>query len=285
MTYAQKIQYSECMLDAFHKEFRYRISIFVFLFYTCWWFILQFAQTTDTTFSELFSDTYGITALIGCFIGMGVGVRWGGRKSKMGRSVLAFAGGLALQAFGQFVYTFYFLTQGIEAAYPSIGDIGYFGSIPFYIYGAVVLADASGIKFSLQKMHNALFAVLLPLGLLAASYYSFLVGYEFDFSEPIRVFLDFAYPLGQAIYISIALVTFLLSRKILGGIMRRKILFILVALVLQYAADYLFLYQQIHETWVAGGVNDYLYLVSYFMMTMALFNIRISDVRAKLVTD
>jgi len=273
------------MLDAFHKEFRYRISIFVFIFYTCWWIILYFAQTTDTTFSELFSDTYGITALIGCFIGIGVGVRWGGWKSKMGRAVLAFACGLAAQAFGQFMYTFYFLTKGIEAAYPSLGDIGYFGSIPLYIYGAVVLADAAGIKFSLKKMHNALFAVVLPLGLLAASYYSFLVGYEFDFNQPIRVFLDFAYPLGQAIYISIALVTCVLSQRILGGVMRKKILFILIALILQYAADYLFLYQQIQETWVAGGVNDYLYLVSYFVMTMALFNIRISDVRSKLVTE
>ena len=280
-----EIQYSSSMLDAFQKEFRYRIAIFVFLFYTAWWVILFVAQTSDPTFSELFSDTYGITALIGCFIGLGVSARWGGLKSKMGRAVGAFALGLAAQAFGQFIYTFYFLTQGIEAAYPSLGDVGYFGSIPLYIYGVMLLASASGIRFSLKKMHNALFAIVIPLVLLAASYYSFLQGYEFDFEEPIRVFLDFAYPLGQAIYISLALVTLVVSRKILGGVMRRKIFFILIALVLQYSADYLFLYQQIQETWVAGGVSDYLYLVSYFVMTMALFNIRISDVRAKLVTD
>lgn len=271
------------MIDTFHKEFRYRIAIFIFVFYTVWWFILQFAHPTDTTFSELFSDTYGITALIGALIGGGVAVRWGGWKSKMGRAAFMFACGLAAQAFGQFVYTFYFLTQGIEAAYPSLGDLGYFGSIPFYIYGVILLSQASGIGFSLKKMHNALFAILLPLGLLVASYYSFLIGYEFDFSQPIRVFLDFAYPLGQAIYISLALVTLVLSYRILGGIMRGKIFFILIALVLQYFADYLFLYQQMHESWVGGGISDYIYLVSYFVMTMALFNIRIADVRAKLV--
>ena len=101
------------------------------------------------------------------------------------------------------MYTFYFLTKGIEAAYPSLGDIGYFGSIPLYIYGAVVLADAAGIN-SLKKMHNALFAIVLPLGLLAASYYSFLVGYEIDFNEPVRVFLDFAYPLDKNLYFNCA---------------------------------------------------------------------------------
>jgi hypothetical protein len=52
--------------------------------------------------------------------------------------------------------------------------------------------------------------------------------------------------------------------------MRPKILLILFGLLAQYAADFTFLYQNHHGTWKAGGVNDYMYLISYFIMTIAL---------------
>jgi hypothetical protein len=84
--------------------------------------------------------------------------------------------------------------------------------------------------------------------------------------------LDFGYPFGQAIYISIAILAFLFSRRLLSGLMRPKILLILAALCMQYASDFTFLYQSHHNTWKAGGVNDYMYLIAYFIMTIALLS-------------
>ena len=52
--------------------------------------------------------------------------------------------------------------------------------------------------------------------------------------------------------------------------MRLPILLFLGALVLQYLSDFSFLYQASAGTWYAGGWNDFLYLISYLAMTVAL---------------
>ena len=55
--------------------------------------------------------------------------------------------------------------------------------------------------------------------------------------------------------------------------MKNKVLFILIALVIQYIADYNFLYQFSVNTWINGGYGDYIYLFSYFIMAMGLINL------------
>ncbi|MFH1170724.1 MAG: hypothetical protein V1704_04165 [Candidatus Vogelbacteria bacterium] len=177
--------------------------------------------------------------------------------------------GLLAQSFGQSVFSFYFYT-GAELPYPSLADLGFFGSIPLYIYGVILLGRASGIKVSLKSYAKQIVAFIIPLLMLGVSYYIFLKDYEFDWSQPIKTFLDFGYPLGQAFYVSIAILVFILSRKILGGIMKIPILIFLIALVSQYLSDYLFLYQSNNGTFVGGGSVDYMYLVSYFLMALSL---------------
>lgn len=249
------------------------LSGIVFLIFTVWWALLRFEVEPFGLNGDVFSDTYGVLALLGGFTGLYVSKKWGWTKSTLGKSLLAFSAGLLAQAFGQFVYSMYFFFLHTEVPYPSIGDIGYFGSVLLYIYGIFLLAKVSGAKLSLQLISSKFLALVIPLAILVASYVFFLKGYVFGESSTLATLLDFGYPLGQAIYISLAILTFMLSRKILGGIMRGRILFVLFALVVQYVADFTFLYKASRETWVAGGVSDFLYLVSYLVMTLALIMI------------
>lgn len=245
----------------------------IFIAFTLWWLWLRFVlNDSENIKNQIFAAVYGVMAIIGGLIGIRVSKKWGGLKSVLGKALVLFSLGLFLQEFGQLSYSFYiyFLKQDIP--YPSLGDVGYFGSIPLYIYGAVLLAKAAGASFSMRSLVNRLQAFIIPIALLVLSYSIFLRGYEFDWSNPLIVFLDFGYPFGQAIYISVALLAFLFSRKLLGGAMRSRILLILFALCIQYASDFTFLYQTHKDTWSAGGVNDYMYLSSYFIMTLALLN-------------
>ncbi len=258
-------------VETIKKEWQAKVSLLLFVFFTAWWLIIQQKVAGSEANHNYFSDTYGLIALWGGIWGMYISVGWGGMKSLIGRTIIYFSIGLLMQEFGQLAYSYYYLFQGIAVPYPSIGDIGYFGSIPFYILGVFTLAKTSGIVISLKSIENKLQAVIIPFGTLVFSYFFFLRNYTFDLSNPLTVFLDFGYPLGQSIYISLALLTFLLSRKLLGGVMRGRILFFLLALVVQYLADFTFLYQASNASWIAGGFNDYLYLLSYFLMSMALF--------------
>jgi hypothetical protein len=191
----------------------------------------------------------------------------------MGRSILAFSVGLLLQSFGQSVYAYYALFGGVEVPYPSLGDVGFFGSIPCYIYGTYLLGRVTGVRVSMKRYTEKLSAIILPLVLLLSSYAMFLRGYDFSEVSLLTGVLDFGYPLGQALYVSLAILILILSKKSLGGLMKKPLQFLLLALFVQYAADYMFLYQISRDTWFAGGMNDVVYLLAYFIMTIALIRI------------
>lgn len=258
------------------------IAIILFLLLTIWWILLHFGILRGDFQNSLFGLGYGLLALFGAIYGLRISRNWGGMKSVFGKSVTLFSLGLLAQEFGQISYAYYVFYKHIEIPYPSIGDVGFFGSIPFYAYGALLLGQAAGVKFSLKSYVNKLQAIAIPLIILFSSYFIFLQGYKFDWSNPLTIFLDFGYPLGEAIYISFALLAFLLSRKILGGVMKYRVLFILCALLIQYLSDFAFLYQAKNGTFVAGGVVDLMYLISYFTMTLALLQLNIQSIQKNL---
>lgn len=258
------------MLNKFVSNWQARVISLVFILFSVWWTYLQFLNRSTVSNFDNFASTYCVIAIWGGIWGIYISNKWGGFKSILGRSLLAFSVGLFAQAFGQLSYSYFVMIKHIEVPYPSLGDLGYFGSIPLYIYAILQLAKASGISLSLKSNANKIVAIIFPLLLLSFTYYVFLRNYQFDWSAPLKLFLDFAYPLGQSVYVSIALLTYYLSRNILGGRMKIRVLIVLFALFIQYCADFIFLYQANNNQWIAAGINDYIYLVGYFIMTLAL---------------
>lgn len=237
-----------------------------------WRLFLIYYPFPDNTQIQVWAASYQIIAWCGAIFGLVLSKRWGGYSSVIGRASIAFSLGLLLQSFGQSIFSYYFYT-GHSAPYPSLADVGFFGSIPFYAYGMFALAKASGAHMSLKSVANKIQVVIIPFIILGISYTMFLKGYVIDPSSPAKTFLDFGYPLGQAIYISIALLAYSLSRQMLGGIMRKAILFFIIALVVQYASDYTFLYQSSKGIFEGGGVVDFMYSVAYLCMSISLIKL------------
>jgi hypothetical protein len=247
----------------------------LFLFFGVWWFyIYLFNIRVPDNRVVMWGSLYGLVALYGGIWGMNISRKWGGFHSVLGRSILFFSLGLFFQEVGQLTYTYFIAIQHIQVPYPSTGDFFFYGTIPLYILAVIFLAQAAGVHISLRSIKSKLQAILIPTGVLVIAYLLFLHGYKFDWSNPLKVFLDLAVPTGQAIYISCALLTFTLSRGILGGVMKSKVLFLLVALLAQFIADWTFLYQASRGTWYAGGVNDYMYLSAYFLMAVGLIQFK-----------
>jgi len=244
--------------------------LFIFLFGLRIYFFIYPGEENYN--ASVWGGIYQIIALFGALCGLYLSELWGGRKSLMGRVNLAFAWGLLAQSFGQSVYSYHFF-QGGAVMYPSVGDIGFFGSVIFYIYGVLLLAKASGVKVSLGSFISKIQAIFVPLALLTLSYWFFLRDYIIDWNSPIKTLLDFGYPLGQAFYVSIALLVLLLTRNVLGGAMKKPIVFFLAALVIQYFSDFTFLYQSNSGTYVAGGIVDFMYFLSYFAMAWSLIQL------------
>lgn len=259
------------MLETLKKRWQAQVAILLFFILTLWCIVCIYALGSESKrFFGDFASIYGVMALFGAICGISISFKWGGLRSVMGKAILLFSLGLLAQEFGQLTYAYFSFFKHIDVPYPSLGDIGYFGSIPLYILGVIYLSKASGVKISTSSLVSKLQAIIIPIIMLAVGYVLFLQDYTFDPVSPLRTVLDFGYPLGQAVYISLAILTYLLSKHVLGGIMKNKILFILFALCVQFLCDYTFLYQSSRGTWAAGGVNDYMYLVAYFLMTIGL---------------
>lgn len=269
-------------LRQFLKNRMVQVNILLFFVVTIWWlFIKPFDSEAIVDNKHFWSATYMLISILGGIFGLIISKYWGGYKSFMGKALICFSVGLFLQSFGQIIYNYYTLVSKIEAPYPSLGDLGYFGSIPAYIYGVLLLGRITGLKTFFKASINQTLTILFPALMLIFSYLFFLKDYHFDWSKPLTVLLDFGYPLGQAIYVSLALLVLLVSRNFLGGIMKKPVLLLLFALIVQYICDFNFLYQANRGNWYAGGWGDYLYAVSYFVMTLAIVYIGSTFARIK----
>ncbi|MEK7599709.1 MAG: hypothetical protein AAB462_01600 [Patescibacteria group bacterium] len=242
----------------------------VFVGYVAWWASFQTALAEQGLSVQRFSYIYGSMALLGAIVGLIASKKWGGYKTVIGKALLFFSLGLLAQEAGQLIYAYYIFVSHVDIPYPSWGDVAYFGSVLFYIAAAYFLTKVAGTRFSIKDIKYKAVAVVVPVVLLTASYSLLLRGYEYDFSQPLTVFLDFGYPIGQAIYVSIAITAYLLSRKLIGGVFKSGILFVILALLLQYVADSAFIYQSSRDSYISGGGVDLLYLVAYFAMATAM---------------
>jgi len=246
----------------------------IFLGLTAWWISFQHVVDKQGLSAQWFEGTYGLMALAGSVIGFRAARQWGGFKTVLGKSLTFFSISLLAQEAGQLIYQYYIYKDKIAIPYPSWGDVAYFGSVLVYICAAIFLAKAVGVKLSLKKLNYKIVAVVLPLVILAVSYRILLHNHQYDTSHPLTVFLDAGYPIGEACYISVAMVAYLLSRKMLGGVMKSGILLVIFALIVQYVADFTFVYQSNRGSYVAGKFDDLFYLIAYFAMTTALIKFR-----------
>lgn len=255
----------------------------LYVFLLGWWTSLQLRGAVSTREIETFSDSIWAIAFFGGVFGLLAAKKWGGFKSVFGRSISFFSMGLLTQAVGQFIYIYYAYVLKNPNPYPSPADIFFFATIPLYIAALLSLSKALAVKFQKANILGKLAAIIIPISLLGVSYKVFLSGYERCFvddstlenicASPVQIFLDYAYPLGGAIYIAIAVLVFVLSLKLLGGVMRNKILLVLLGLLTQFTAEFHYLYLTYHEKLVIGELNDALYLTAYFLIAISIIRL------------
>lgn len=252
-----------------NKKLLVTLIVSLFSTFTAWWIWLSLFAGSDDPIRNYFTDTYGTLAGVGGIIGLLISQKWGGLKSYVGRTVSLFSLGILFQFLGQLSYTIEYYFLGIENSYPSFGEVFFLLSIPCYILGVWYIAKASGSAISLKNMKSRLSAVILPLLMMCISYYMFIYGNQDAEASFVANLLFFIYPLGQAIFVSFAVLAYYLTEGVLGGVMRQRVFFILFSLIFQYGADTLFFYKTIQGTWYPGDVSEYMFVVSYFLMSIA----------------
>ncbi|HSW88115.1 MAG TPA: NB-ARC domain-containing protein [Candidatus Saccharimonadales bacterium] len=258
-----------------------KITGVLFIIFTVFWMILQTIGSFHDINHRIFTQSYFIVALWGGLLGLYVSQKWGGLKSLMGKAILLFSLGLLAQTFGQLAYSLDTDLQHIYSPYASLGDIGYFGTVPIYIYATVLLAKASGTKIHFFNIKKNIKLLLILSIIMIICFALLLQHYIFNWENPIKIFLDFAYPLGDMMYVYFAFLTYVQLKNSKEAIIRNKIFLICLALSMQFMTDYVYTYQVNLQTWQAGGIDDYLCIISYLLMTLAI--LQLNSYRFKLI--
>ncbi len=252
-----------------------RGAIALFAIFLSWWVMLyfNFEGNVAKIGSSLWTDIYSLIILLGVWFGFRQ-ARKTGLKTNLGKAISCFTLGLFLQSAGGVIYGFYVNWLSVPIPYPSFADIGWFGSIIFYVLGAIFLVKTLGTHQILSTFSGKL-KLILP-AIIAFSFYWLAVmqaGYTFNWQEPLKTFLDIAYSVIGASYVTIGMLSFFITKHAHSIITRKQILLVLVALGTQFLSDTNFIYQTTKGTWIDGSYGDLLLLTSYFLMGTALIKL------------
>ncbi len=245
--------------------------IFVmFLFWTG----MYVSGIKDLQINKFWGVGINFIPLFGGIFGLLTARHWGGFKSAVGKAISFLSLGLLSWSAGNWIWSYYNFFQQVNIPYPSVADIGYILAVPLWMIGMLYLSKATGVKYGLKKKVGQLYLVFLPIISIALSYYLLVVvargGSITAGGEFLKVFFDFAYPVGDIIIITIALLVYGLSLKYLGGRYKWPVITTLFGFILMFFADFSFSYETTLGTYYDGDPFNLLFIVALFTISFGI---------------
>ncbi len=240
-----------------------------------WWLMINLNQWEDTFQNYAFGLVFGCIPLVGGALGLMNAKAWGGFGSVMGRATGLLSLGLLSWSLGSLIWAYYNFFGAIDIPYPSWADVAYIVSWPLWTWGAIELSRATGARFSLRHRGGKLALLTIPVAVIAASYYLLVVvarGGELVVADggALKTFFDLAYPIGDVVILSFALVIFGLSLKYFGGRFKTSILILLGGFVLNYFADFAFSWTTLNGTFYVASWVDGLFMCAMTALAMGV---------------
>lgn len=240
-----------------------------------WWSTLD--RTADVTPASNYWYTVleGVFPILGGIYGIILAKKWGFFYSSVGRAIMFLSLGLLSWGIGEMIFSLYYnLLLKIEVPYPSLADAAFIVSWPLWGIGMVNLSSATGAKYALKGATGKLTLVLFPIIIVVFSYYLLVTiarGGVISSSEGvIKVFFDLAYPIGDVIILTLATLIYGLSFKYFGGKYKIAIYVLLFGFLANYFADFAFSYTTTLETFVPGGMADFLFTLAMFLLAFGV---------------
>ncbi len=206
--------------------------------------------------------------LFGGVFGLFTARHWGGFKSTVGKALSYLSLGLLSWSGGNWIWSYYNFFLNNNIPYPSLSDVGYILAVPLWMIGMFYLAKATGVKYGLKKKTEKIYAFILPIVSVVVSYYLLVVvargGSISSGGGLIKIFFDFAYPLGDVMIITIAFLIFGLSLRYLGGRNKLPVLITIFGFVLMFFADFSFSYETTLGTYYDGDPINLLFITALF---------------------
>ena len=248
--------------------------IVIFLGMMAWWLFININSYQNTINNFLYGAALGFLPIISSVFGFINAKRWGGFSSVMGRAVIFLSLGLLTWGIGTLIFAYYNIFLNIEVPYPSIADAFYVVSWPLWVMSMVNFSKATGVKFQLKKMSGRMALFIIPIIIIVLSYYVLIVvargGVITSFEGVLKTFFDLAYPIGDVVILTIALLIYGLSFNYLGGRFKWPILIIIIGFITNYLADFAFSYTTTKGIYFVADSVDFVFTVTFFLLGLGV---------------
>ncbi len=247
--------------------------LFAYFVILCvFWASLYLGGFKGGPWNDFYSFSFGLIPLIGGLWGISQSSKWGGTKSYVGQALFFISAGSFLWGIGTMIWAYYNFFAGVSIPYPSVADLFYILAIPLWAVGMWSLSHATGSRFGLKTSAGKILSILIPLGILIASYYLMVViGRDgvlvTTYDGYLKLILDLAYPLGSVVILTLAILTFGLSRGYLGGRYKLPVNTLLLGFLTMYFADFIFSYTTTNGTFYTGSFGDLFFTVAMFLIS------------------
>jgi hypothetical protein len=208
--------------------------------------------------------------LAGGVIGLRNAIRWGGRKTVMGRSMLALGLGMVAWGGGMVIWNYYLFFTSVSVPYPSLADTIFVLSWPLWTYGIIVLSKALGIRFAMRGMSKSFWLLPITVALISVYLIVFMARGGIIYDNPLKLFFDLFYPLGDIVILSVTTSVYFALHKYFGGVYKVPVLILLSGFLLNYLGDFVFAYTTTQGTYFNGHLSDFLYTTAMFMLSLSL---------------
>lgn len=240
-----------------------------------WWLSIFARGVAETKENYLYGLCLGLVSMAGGELGLTHAYRWGLFRSRLGKALSFLSLGLITWGFGTIIIAYFNIFNNASYPYPSIADLFYIASWPFWFLGIINLFKVTGATMNIKNIAGKLFTVLVAVfGLFLSYYLLFIVArggvFEIDTSNYLRLFLDFAYPFFDVIILISASLLYVLSAKYLGGLFKIPILIIIVGFLINYFADMVFTYTNTLGTFYVASWVDMLYTTALFFVAFGV---------------
>lgn len=181
-------------------------------------------------------------------------------KSAIGKSFTFISAYLLFWGAGVLLWLYYNVIYEIEVPYPSLAD-AFFLATPFLSsYGMFWLLKNFNLAFDRRTV---LKLMLLPSAVFLVVYLLFLQSKLVEDVPALTKLLDVAYPVGDAVVLSLTLVVLSLLR---GGKLFKPISLLCVGFILEAIADFSFSWMTSAGTYYTGNWIDVLYAIGFFFI-------------------
>ncbi len=257
-----------------------KIIFFYYIIILLWGSIFYFQGIKQTEANYWYQFAFGLIPLFGGIMGMVNAKKWGSLKSNVGRAIFFISAGVTAWGIGQMFWSVYYnIILKVEIPYPSLADVGYILAIPFWAIGIINLSKATGAHVSIKRIKGKVLLFVIPVVAMLISYYLLFVLARGG-SIPLdggatKLFFDFAYPFGDLIILTFALLIYGLSFNYLGGEYKYPIICIIVGFIIMYIADFSFSYVTTNMTYYNGHWVDIMFPTAMAFLTFGINNFEV----------